>query len=121
MPSMTLAELASALGAEVRGNGELVIEAVATLDNATSAHIAFLANSKYRNRLAESQAGAVILSAQEAEKYSGNALVMANPYLGYAKVAQLLDTTPVCAEAIHVKCGMDSARLGHNVSEARMW
>ncbi len=117
MSMMTLAQLADALDARLQGNGDTLIEGVATLEQAESRHIAFLANSKYRHQLTNSQAGAVILSEQDGEGFDGNALVMANPYLGFARVAQLLDTTPAAASGIHPSAVIhDSAQLGRDVS-----
>ena len=117
MTTMTLAQLASALEARLQGNGDTLIEGVATLGNANASQIAFLANSKYRSHLDSTAAGAVILSEADAEHFSGNALIMANPYLGYAQVAQLLDTTPDSAEGIHPTAVVHpEATLGDNVS-----
>ncbi|ADN75171.1 UDP-3-O-(3-hydroxymyristoyl) glucosamine N-acyltransferase [Ferrimonas balearica DSM 9799] len=117
MTTMTLAQLASALEARLQGNGDTLIEGVATLGNANASQIAFLANSKYRSHLDSTAAGAVILSEADAEHFSGNALIMANPYLGYAQVAQLLDTTPDCAEGVHPTAVVHpEATLGDNVS-----
>ncbi|MBY5921370.1 UDP-3-O-(3-hydroxymyristoyl)glucosamine N-acyltransferase [Ferrimonas balearica] len=117
MTTMTLAQLASALGARLQGNGDTLIEGVATLSNANASQIAFLANSKYRSQLDSTAAGAVILSEADAEHFTGNALIMANPYLGYAQVAQLLDTTPDSAEGVHPTAVVHpEATLGDNVS-----
>ncbi|SHI10699.1 UDP-3-O-(3-hydroxymyristoyl)glucosamine N-acyltransferase [Ferrimonas marina] len=115
--SMTLAQLAGALDARLQGNDDTLIEGVATLEQAQKQHVAFLANSKYRSQLEQTQAGAVILSEADAEGFEGNALIMANPYLGYAMVARLLDSTPAAASGIHPSAQVDpSAELGSNVS-----
>ncbi|GAA5190484.1 UDP-3-O-(3-hydroxymyristoyl)glucosamine N-acyltransferase [Ferrimonas gelatinilytica] len=117
MSMMTLAQLADTLDARLQGNGDTLIEGVATLEQAKSHQIAFLANSKYRHQLAETGAGAVILSDADLDGFSGNALVMTNPYLGFARVAQLLDTTPAAAEGIHPSAVIhESAQLGRDVS-----
>lgn len=97
----SLARLAELVGAKVQGDGTLMIERVATLDSAGEGEIAFLANSKYRKHLDNSQASAVILSEADLPFRDGAALVMGNPYLGFAKVAQLLDSTPPPSVDIH--------------------
>ncbi|CAM4358029.1 UDP-3-O-(3-hydroxymyristoyl)glucosamine N-acyltransferase [Pseudoalteromonas ostreae] len=102
MHNYTLSQIAELLGAELDGDGALEISKIATLANAQSGHIAFLANKKYRSQLSDTQAGAVILSAADVEYYQGNKLIVANPYVCYAKLAQLLDTTPRSAsQSIH--------------------
>ncbi|WKE64517.1 UDP-3-O-(3-hydroxymyristoyl)glucosamine N-acyltransferase [Gallaecimonas kandeliae] len=97
----SLAKLAELVGARFVGDGDLAISRVATLEHATEGQVAFLANSKYRKHLEDSKASAVILSEADLPYWQGAALVMKNPYLGFAKVAQLLDSTPAPAEGIH--------------------
>ncbi|MDV5171748.1 UDP-3-O-(3-hydroxymyristoyl)glucosamine N-acyltransferase [Photobacterium rosenbergii] len=117
MAGMTLADIATKLGAELRGDGTVVIESIAGMATATEGQITFLSSSKYRKQLAECQAAAVMLKEADAEGFEGNALLMADPYLGYAKVAQLLDTTPAAASDIAPSAYVDpTAQLGENVS-----
>ena len=100
MPQFTLEQLAEKLGARIHGDGDCVIHAVATLQSAETGQISFLANSKYRSQLATTAASAVILSEDDLSACQTNALVMVSPYEGYARVAQLLDTTPRPANGI---------------------
>jgi UDP-3-O-[3-hydroxymyristoyl] glucosamine N-acyltransferase len=93
----TLSHIAEYLGAELQGDGAIEITKIATLANAHSGHIAFLANKKYRTQLEDTQASAVILSPADAPYYSGNKVIVANPYVSYAKLAQMMDTTPKSA------------------------
>lgn len=85
----TLAELAASQHLTYQGNGDVALNAVATLENATADQISFLSNPSYTKYLANTQAGAVILSAQQAENYSGNALISDEPYVTFAYVAQI--------------------------------
>jgi len=115
--SYNLAQLAKKIGATVHGDESFTINSLATLDSATAKQIAFLSNSKYRQQLASTSAGAVILSSKMLADCATNALVMDNPYLGYAKVAQLLDSTPKSARGIHPTAVIDaSVVLGENVA-----
>ena len=117
MAGMTLADIAAKLGADLRGDGTVVIESIAGTATAGEGQITFLSSSKYRKQLAECQASAVMLKAADAEAFDGNALLMDDPYLGYAKVAQLLDTTPASASEIAPSAYIDpTAELGENVS-----
>ncbi|AMO56152.1 UDP-3-O-(3-hydroxymyristoyl)glucosamine N-acyltransferase [Endozoicomonas montiporae] len=90
--SYTLAELTDRLGASLKGDAGKVITGLNTLQEANESELAFLANPAYARYLQTSQAAAVILSPESAEGYSGNALILANPYLGYAEVSHLFDT-----------------------------
>ncbi|SFC20893.1 UDP-3-O-(3-hydroxymyristoyl)glucosamine N-acyltransferase [Pseudoalteromonas denitrificans] len=110
MQHFTLAYLAEYLGAELvfseheedsNNANVLEITRIATLESAQSGQISFLANKKYRKQLETTQASAVILTQADAKYYTGNKLVLADPYVAYAKLAQLMDTTPKSASGIH--------------------
>lgn len=86
----TLGELAQHVSAKVKGDASCIIESVGTLQHANSSQISFLTNPSYRKQLADSHAGAVIMSAADAENCSLNAIISDNPYAAYAKIAALL-------------------------------
>ncbi|MGB3725536.1 MAG: UDP-3-O-(3-hydroxymyristoyl)glucosamine N-acyltransferase [Glaciecola sp.] len=117
MSKVTLAQVAAHIGGEVQGDAAIEVSQMANLLTATSDQLSFLSNSKYAKDLAHTNAGGVILSASDAGNFSGNAIIVANPYLGFAKAAQLLDSTPVQASGIAPTASVDpSAALGSNVS-----
>ena len=86
----TLGELAEHVSGEIKGDASCVIESVGTLHHANAKQITFLTNPSYRKQLASTQAGAVIMTASDAENCSINAIVSQNPYAAYAKIAALL-------------------------------
>ncbi|MDH5602283.1 MAG: UDP-3-O-(3-hydroxymyristoyl)glucosamine N-acyltransferase, partial [Gammaproteobacteria bacterium] len=86
----TLGELAEHVSGKVKGDASCIIESVATLQNANASQISFLTNPSYRKQLANSHAGAVIMSATDAENCILNVIISENPYAAYAKVAALL-------------------------------
>jgi len=111
-----LADIAEKIGAQVHGDAQCLIESLSTLAQAKKHQLAFLANSKYVDQLASTEAGAVIIHENQLAQCPCNALVMSNPYLGYAKAAQLLDSTPLPASSIHISAIIDkSVKLGSNV------
>lgn len=117
MQAIALSTLAEHLGAQLQGDGAVMISAVATLENATSGQLTFLSNSKYRRFLQETQASAVLVSAVDAEFCPVNALIVPDPYVAFAKVAQLLDTTPRAASGIAATAQIDpSAVIGEGVA-----
>jgi UDP-3-O-[3-hydroxymyristoyl] glucosamine N-acyltransferase len=124
MKSYTLNVLAKKIGAQVvflsekntDENESITVSGLATLASAATGQIAFLSNSKYRQQLSDTRATAVIISEDCLADCPTNALVMKNPYLGYALVAQLLDDTPAPANDIHASAIIDeTATLGANV------
>lgn len=85
-----LADLAVECGAKVQGNAGTLIKGAATLESAGSSDITFLADKKYRQYLSTTQAGAVILSAADAQDFSGNAIICEKPHVCFAQIASLL-------------------------------
>lgn len=99
--ALTLAELASAIDAELRGDGEATIQAVNTLEAAGEGDLSFLTQGKYREALRRTAATAVILSAEEADHCPVNALLVDNPHAAFARAAALLYPVERPAPGIH--------------------
>lgn len=87
----TLLELAEVVGGSVVGDGTCEVKGVATLANASGSDISFLSNSLYRKYLMSTSAAAVILTQEDAAHCPTNALVVADPYVCFAKIAAILN------------------------------
>jgi UDP-3-O-[3-hydroxymyristoyl] glucosamine N-acyltransferase len=110
--SLTLADIAARLGAQLRGDPAYLITGLQTLAGAGPAQISFLSNPRYREELLSTRAGAVILRSDDAEAFTGNCLVLANPYVAYAQLAALFDRTPRLATGVHLAATVSpSARI----------
>jgi len=119
MRKLTLAEIASHIGAKLLGNADFEVDGIAALAQARVGQVSFLAEAKYRKQLSTCQASAMILSADEAEHYPGHKLVVDNPYLAYARVAALFDNRPDTLPGIHPTAVVSTeATLGKDVSIA---
>ncbi len=88
---LRLGSIIAALGGELHGDPDLVIEGLAPLASATGGQLSFLSHPKYQNQLAASQAGCVIVSGQFQVPASerGACIVSDQPYLYFARVTQL--------------------------------
>lgn len=112
----TLSELSERFGLELHGDGECRIAGVGTLRNGGPDQLTFLSNRSYRRDLPETQAGAVVLSAEDAGDCPTNALVAGDPYLAFARIASLFDPRPAPAPGIHPTAVVaQSAALGDGV------
>lgn len=98
---LTLKRLADLLGAVLNGDGELVITGISTLQDAGEGQLSFLANTQYRKYLKTTAASAVLLKAEDAEGFQGNALIVADPYLAYARLSHLFDPKPRREAGVH--------------------
>ncbi len=99
--SVTLGQLAELLGAELHGDASVEVSRVSNLETAEPGEIGFLSDSKYQAFLANTQASAVLVKASDLAACQTNALVVKDPYVGFARVAQLLDNSPKPASDIH--------------------
>ncbi|MFO8047052.1 MAG: UDP-3-O-(3-hydroxymyristoyl)glucosamine N-acyltransferase [Halomonas sp.] len=91
LPTYTLGELASLLGARLVGDPDCRISGLATLKEAGPDQVAFLANRAYLKDLPQTRAAAVLLQSQHGEACPTARLELDNPYLGYAALSRLLD------------------------------
>ncbi|WP_431482546.1 UDP-3-O-(3-hydroxymyristoyl)glucosamine N-acyltransferase [Pseudomonas solani] len=100
-PTFTLGQLAERLDATLRGDEARVVSGLATLQDAGPDQLTFLANPQYRKFLVDTRAAAVLLTPADAEGFTGDALLVPNPYLAYARLSHLFDPKPVSAAGIH--------------------
>ncbi|MFA9487836.1 MULTISPECIES: UDP-3-O-(3-hydroxymyristoyl)glucosamine N-acyltransferase [unclassified Mannheimia] len=119
MANFRLIELAEHIGGTLRGNADLAIQSIAALDKANSSQITFISNAKYRENLTVCNAGAIIVSPADVEfcLEDQNLIIVENPYVAYARLAQYMDSTPKAASNIHPSAVISTdAKLGKNVS-----
>ncbi|MGB2080003.1 MAG: UDP-3-O-(3-hydroxymyristoyl)glucosamine N-acyltransferase [Vibrio sp.] len=100
MPKLTLAEIAALTHGTLHGDGQVTVTSVSAMDKACEGQVTFLTNTKYRKHLPDCQASVVLIKEAELELCSTNAIVVEDPYVAFAYVAQALDTTPAPAENI---------------------
>ena len=91
MASFTLTEIVAHLGGALIGDGDITIERVASLANASKGQIAFCAHSKYFSLLENCQASAVIVNAQSASITQLPHILTDNPYAYFAKLSALIN------------------------------
>ena len=98
-----LATIAAAAAATVASDGERLFAGVAPLQNAGPDEVSFLDNRRYAEALAATRAGAVIMHPDLAARAPAGciALVTAEPYLGWARVAALFHPLPPVEPGIH--------------------
>lgn len=108
-----LTQLAEHIGAELSGDADCEIGGIASLDSAMPGQISFLSDPAYVACLETTRASAVIVAPDQAAAVSGNALVTANPYLGYARISRLFDDRPVPGAGIAPSASIASTAQIH--------
>jgi UDP-3-O-[3-hydroxymyristoyl] glucosamine N-acyltransferase len=92
--TLTLGEIARHIDAELYGDTECKINRINTLQKASQGEISFFSNRRYAVYLKSTAASAVILGSEDRNICPTSALVVDNPYLGYARTARLLYPAP---------------------------
>jgi UDP-3-O-[3-hydroxymyristoyl] glucosamine N-acyltransferase len=100
-PSHRAADLAERFALRLHGDGDVVLDGVATLANAGPGKLAFLANPRYRVQLAQTRAGAVVMRAADAEGFDGTALLADDPYAAFAKLAAQFESRSTPEPGVH--------------------
>ena len=116
IPSFKLSELAEQFDLQYQGDGDTLINGIGTLSDATETQISFLSNPAYREQLGSTRAAAIIISAAEAKNCPVNSLVSDNPYVSYARIAEIFDPRKPLNPGLHASASIDpSATLGKDV------
>ena len=114
--SISLADIVARLGGELRadaGRKSQQITRIATLETAGPGEVAFLSNPKYQAQLAETRATAVIVAPAMASACPVAAIVTPDPYLYFARLAQLLSPKIPAPVGIHPNATVLSELPGH--------
>lgn len=115
--SYSLAELAQYLDAELVGDPDYEISALATIQTATANQLSFVANPAYQKYLQQTSAGALLIRKEFAAQYSGHKLILENPYLAYARASALFDFVASGDSGIHPTAVIgQGCELGQGVS-----
>jgi len=88
---LSLGSIVDALGGELHGERDLMVQGLASLESATSSDLSFLSNVRYQNQLLTSKAACVIVSPQMRDPAltRGACIVSDQPYLYFARLTQL--------------------------------
>lgn len=98
---MTLGEVAAELGARLVGDSELKVGGLGTIRSAVDGDLTFLANPRYRTYLANTRATAVLCTEDQAPECPVAAIVVADPYLAFARISHFFDDAPRFQPGIH--------------------
>jgi UDP-3-O-[3-hydroxymyristoyl] glucosamine N-acyltransferase len=109
---MKLGELASRLGAELRGDADLEVTGVKGLEDAGPTEVTFVANPRYAS-LARSTRAAAVLVEPGFQEIDAATLRIRNPYLAFSHALALFYQPPVYAPGIHPTAVIDpTAAIG---------
>jgi UDP-3-O-[3-hydroxymyristoyl] glucosamine N-acyltransferase len=109
---MKLGELATRLGAELRGDAELEVTDVKGIEEAGPTEVTFVANPRYASLARKTQAAAVLVE-PGFQEISAATLRLNNPYLAFSRALALFYQPPAYPPGIHSTAVIDSsAKIG---------
>jgi UDP-3-O-[3-hydroxymyristoyl] glucosamine N-acyltransferase len=103
---MKLGELATRLGAELRGDAELEVTGVKGIEEAGPTEVTFVANPRYTSLARKTQAAAVLVE-PEFQEISAATLRIRNPYHAFARALGFFYQPPSYAPGIHPTAVID--------------
>ena len=106
IPSMKLGELASRLGAELRGDAELEVTGVKGIEEAGPSEVTFVANPRYGGLARKTRAAAVLVEPGFPEIEAAT-LRLKNPYLAFSRALGFFYQAPAYAPGIHPTAVID--------------
>jgi UDP-3-O-[3-hydroxymyristoyl] glucosamine N-acyltransferase len=113
----SLGELAVRFGLGLRGEPDLTVSRVATLSHADAGSLSFLANTRYRRQMESTRATAVLVGPENAADCPVAALIDPNPYLAYARIAELMHPQAAPTAGVHSSAVVSmSARIADSAS-----
>lgn len=113
----TVKTLADYVGADYDGDGDYSIDGLASLPEATPSKLSFYVNRRYKDQLQASDAGCVLIREEHKMLFSGNKVVVSDPYLSYAKLSYLFREQTLAPPSIHPSAIIaDDAVLGDGVN-----
>lgn len=86
-----LQDLAQRFSLEVKGDAQVSIQGLCGLNPGREHCLTFFANARLHGQLATTRAAAVVMTARQAERFAGNALIAPDPQLAFARIAALFD------------------------------
>ncbi len=104
--SMKLGELATKLGAELRGDAELEVTGVKGIEEAGPTEITFVANPRYAALARKTRAAAVLVE-PEFPEIEAATLRLKNPYLAFSRTLGFFYQPPAYAPGIHPTAVID--------------
>ena len=116
-PSFRISELSERFGLSYKGDGDHEITGIGTLASAGPGDLSFFSNRQYLKQAATTHAGAVVLRPEDAEGCASNCILSDDPYLAYARMADLFDYRTPPEPGIHPSAVIHAeAKIGTDVA-----
>ena len=113
---ISLEKIAEAVQGVIEGDAGFVVSSLRSLAAATPDSLSFFSESGSADHLQQTRAGALLISPEDSHRFTGNKIVVQDPYLAYATVSHMF-LSPLPSDGVHADAIIDAgAVLGDGVS-----
>jgi len=113
----TLGELAELVSGEVRGDPTRTLDGVRTLSEATSDHLSFLSDPRYIDEALASSAGALLATAEMAERLAQDLILVGHVPLALSRILAALTPGDGATPGVHATASVaEGARVSPTAS-----
>jgi UDP-3-O-[3-hydroxymyristoyl] glucosamine N-acyltransferase len=113
---LSLDEIASLCGGKLIGDGAKIITGVSSIENASREDLVFIKDRKFAKHIESTKAGAIIIGNIPEEKSGRNYILVDNPQLAFAIIAEQFDSLPDSKATISNLSSINqTAKLGDHV------
>ena len=109
--ALTLREIADRIGAELQGDGEVLVRGAAGIESAGPDRVTFVANPKYAGQARTTRAAAVLVEPDFPALDNIATLRIRNPYLAFARVLDLFYAAPAYPPGVHATAVVDASAV----------
>ena len=88
-PSIRLADIAALCGGRLEGDPDAIISGLASIDRPAADRLSFLASPRHLPDRFTAPPGCLLVTEAHAAAFTGNRILVADPYLAYAQVSAL--------------------------------
>lgn len=113
---LKLSDLIKLIGGELVGD-DVEATGFSSIETANSSQITFVAQAKYRTKIAASHAGALVLKPEWRSSVDRPSVLVANPYAWFARAQAIFHPTPKAVPGIHPTATVSSAARVHETAE----
>lgn len=107
----SLADLAQRFGLQTVGDPETRISGVASLGSAQASQLGFAVDTRFREQLLRSGAGAAVVPAALADALPRAGLIAVNAHAAFARIAALFETTLPAPAGIHASAVVEAGAM----------
>jgi len=113
---LTLSRIAGVIKGSIKGDENLLISGINSLDKASAGEISFFFDNRYRDFVKDTRASALIVSELTGD-YKGSQIIVSDPKLAYARIASIFAPPVARFDGVSTNAVIEkTSKIGRNAS-----